>query len=129
MDCSGSDTTGAVFRNTKEMWEHELPGGQSGDWYGKAVDYWAHQPATVNGVLGGFGQVSPVDVRDSTVFLREAASALLAEKAAGKRTLTVLDCGAGVGRVSQELLLPFFDTVDLCEPVPKLLDQARANLT
>ncbi len=42
---------------------------------------------------------------------------------------TSTDCGAGVGRVTQELLLRFFNTVDLVEPSEHLLEQARANLT
>ncbi len=39
------------------------------------------------------------------------------------------DCGAGVGRVSRELLLHHFHEVDLLEPAGSLLEAARANLT
>jgi protein N-terminal methyltransferase len=37
-------------------------------------------------------------------------------------------CGAGVGRVSNELLLHLFHEVDLMEPSKPLLDCARKNL-
>lgn len=39
------------------------------------------------------------------------------------------DCGAGVGRITQELLLRHFSTVDLVEPSAHLLQQAQANVT
>lgn len=48
-------------------------------WYKVAVEYWDKQEASYNGVLGGYGHVSDVDLRDSrTVLLkvRSAASCL-----------------------------------------------------
>jgi hypothetical protein len=41
---------------------------------------------------------------------------------------TASDCGAGVGRVSEQLLLHHFNTVDLLEPSRHLLDAAQKNL-
>lgn len=38
------------------------------------------------------------------------------------------DCGAGVGRVSEQLLLHTFNTVDLLEPSKHLLDTAQQKL-
>ncbi len=38
------------------------------------------------------------------------------------------DCGAGVGRVTNELLLHMFQEVDLLEPSRPLLQCAEANL-
>ena len=37
----------------------------------------------------------------------------------------MLDCGAGIGRISKHLFLPLFDRVDLVELNPHFLDQAR----
>ena len=37
----------------------------------------------------------------------------LADQAAGRRRLRVVDCGAGVGRVTKELLIHKFADVDL----------------
>lgn len=38
-------------------------------WYGKAVNYWGQIDATVDGVLGGFGHVTGVDLKESQQFL------------------------------------------------------------
>jgi hypothetical protein len=38
------------------------------------------------------------------------------------------DCGAGVGRVSEQLLLRCFHTVDLLEPSRHLLDAAQVRI-
>ena len=37
--------------------------------YKKSKDYWASQPATVDGMLGGFEYVSDVDIEQSQEFL------------------------------------------------------------
>lgn len=37
----------------------------------------------------------------------------------------VADCGAGIGRVTKNLLLPLFDTVDLVEQNPDFLERAK----
>jgi len=74
------------------------------------VSYWDKQDASYNGVLGGYGFVSDVDIRDSRALLAKGLAGPLAEAAAGKRRLTAIDCGTGVGRVSNELLLHQFAT-------------------
>lgn len=38
------------------------------------------------------------------------------------------DCGAGVGRVTEQLLLHHFSTVDLLEPSRHLIDNAQKSL-
>ena len=118
------------------------------------MGYWDKQEASVNGVLGGYGHLSGLDVRDSRAFLKkvrrrgppgrrlsacpgvplawqgasvpalqgpplrrpQAFGASLAEAEAGRRRLVALDCGAGVGRVTEQLLLQHFAEVDLVEP-------------
>eukprot|EP00873_Tetraselmis_striata_P039931 jgi/Tetstr1/460195/TSEL_005510.t1 len=130
MQAPGSDTDGREYTSPSEMWAAE-----SGDaaarqqWYSKAVDYWAGQPETYDGVLGGYGHVSPVEVRDSAAFLKKVFPGPLKEAKEGKRQLRCVDCGAGVGRVSAELLLHHFHEVDLLEPVDKLLKKAEATLS
>ena len=37
--------------------------------YSKSEDYWANQPATVNGMLGGYDFISDVDIEQSQQFL------------------------------------------------------------
>jgi len=106
--------------------EADLAGG----WYAKAVAYWDAQPATDDGVLGGHADaVSVSDVEQSEVFLRKVLGADRLEKAvAGKAPLVAADCGAGVGRVSKDLLLRFFATVDIIEPSEHLLAAAKTRL-
>ncbi|GAB4813805.1 hypothetical protein N2152v2_000851 [Parachlorella kessleri] len=82
-----------------------------------------------DGVLGGFGQVSKPDIQDSRQFLLKAFGAALQEAAEGKRHLVALDCGAGVGRVTEHLLLHFFQEVDLVEPSAHLLAAAKQRLS
>ena len=43
--------------------------GQHNTWYKKAVSYWDQQEASYDGVLGGFGFVSDIDIRDSQQLL------------------------------------------------------------
>ena len=40
-------------------------------WYRKAVQHWDAQEASDNGVLGGFGHVTEVDIRDSRQILHK----------------------------------------------------------
>jgi protein N-terminal methyltransferase len=93
-------------------------------WYSVASSYWQSQPATVDGVLGGFSRLSETDISASRTFLTNLYKAYpMLDKRA------VLDCGAGIGRVSQKLLLNFgFKDVDLLEPSPNLIGQAKHDL-
>jgi protein N-terminal methyltransferase len=54
----------------------------------------------VNGVLGGYGFVHPVDVDTSLAFLDDFKDKMKFNRA--------LDCGAGIGRVTKHVLLKRF---------------------
>lgn len=96
-------------------------------WYQKSLDYWSQQEASVKGVLAGHHALSSVDLDGSTLFLKRLQT--LPETKGGPPDFTVaLDCGAGVGRVTSGCLLKFFSTVDLLEPVSKLLSCAKEQL-
>lgn len=64
--------------------KHQQPqqqGQQQGQpvWYSAAFDYWEAEgncPATVDGVLGGFGHVSPKDIAGSRAFVARLRAAL-----------------------------------------------------
>ncbi|XP_065191956.1 N-terminal Xaa-Pro-Lys N-methyltransferase 1-like [Sycon ciliatum] len=87
--------------------------------YSHADEYWKGQPATVDGMLGGFGSISRKDV--------EASKALLKTyyKPSGTRANgRALDCGAGIGRVSKLLLMPLFDKVDMVEQNGEFLERS-----
>mmetsp|Transcript_13417 Transcript_13417/g.18341 ORF Transcript_13417/g.18341 Transcript_13417/m.18341 type:complete len:267 (+) Transcript_13417:163-963(+) len=127
----GTDDHGAQYGSVNEMWSVELREKNSSGkplWYQKGIDYWANVPATVDGVLGGFGKVSSADCAASKQFLDQVFTVPLASARAGERTIVALDCGAGVGRISEEFLLNEFNEVDLVEPVKHFLDEARVRL-
>ncbi|XP_028177989.1 N-terminal Xaa-Pro-Lys N-methyltransferase 1-A-like [Ostrinia furnacalis] len=85
--------------------------------YDKALEYWADIPPTVDGVLGGFGFISDVDINGSQLFLN---SLLSFENAPG--TNVAVDCGAGIGRITKHLLIPNFQSVDIVEPDEKFIN-------
>lgn len=103
--------------------------------YVKGVEYWSAQPATNDGVLGGFGRLSQTDALTSRMFLLTVAQSL--STITGSRALSTsspstvkkartraLDVGCGIGRVTASVLLPLIDEVDLVEPTPHFLNEA-----
>lgn len=105
----------------------------------KGVEYWQGVPATVDGVLGGFGKgtLPRVDALGSRTFLAqvlprlsavapssapEGAEAWLKSRieergGEGRARTRALDCGAGIGRVTRDALSKLVDVVHLVEPV------------
>ena len=109
-------------------------------WYSDAVAYWDAQEPSDNGVLGGHGHLSKIDIQDSESFLLKVmGSRFQSSRDSETNTspnsdgteqagLVALDCGAGVGRVSAGLLLQYFHEVDLIEPSSHLLEAAKKRL-
>ncbi|KAE8381641.1 AdoMet dependent proline di-methyltransferase-domain-containing protein [Aspergillus bertholletiae] len=83
-----------------------------------AVKYWSDKPATVNGMLGGYAQVSRTDLRGSRNFLAKARRLIPGCPVTGKLKRGV-DCGAGIGRVINDFLGQECQVVDAVEPVEK----------
>ncbi|XWS17974.1 hypothetical protein CRYUN_Cryun32bG0002500 [Craigia yunnanensis] len=132
MEAAGCDSDGREFKNAQEMWREQI--GDEGDdlkktqWYREGVAYWEGVEASVDGVLGGFGQVNDADIKGSEAFL----NTLLHERFAGggrNQQLVALDCGSGIGRITKNLLIRYFNEVDLLEPVSHFLDAARESLS
>uniref|UniRef100_A0A182QGN4 Alpha N-terminal protein methyltransferase 1 n=1 Tax=Anopheles farauti TaxID=69004 RepID=A0A182QGN4_9DIPT len=92
-------------------------------YYNNSKTYWSTVVPTVDGMLGGFGSISFIDIRGSEQFLKH----LFKQKPAPGRK-RALDCGAGIGRISKELLLPMFEHVDLAEQNEEFCQAARSNL-
>nr|CAD7577269.1 unnamed protein product [Timema californicum] len=88
--------------------------------YDLAAKYWSGIPATVDGMLGGFGFISHTDIQGSLKFLRQLFKM---RGPPGRRQ--ALDCGAGIGRVSKNLLIQNFEKVDLVEQNPVFLEHAK----
>jgi protein N-terminal methyltransferase len=74
-------------------------------------------------MLGGLGFLADLDVAASLKFL-ESLPGLSVTERKGK----ALDCGAGIGRVSENLLLKLFEKVDLVEPNPDFIKKAKETL-
>jgi protein N-terminal methyltransferase len=126
MSGGGTDADGTRYKSAEELWAKEKKKGAK-KWYGSAIEYWNSVPATVDGTLGGFGQVSPADLSESAMFLDALADAGYNTRATGTMSRAV-DCGAGVGRITQGLLAARFGSVDVVEPVSHMMQQAKAAL-
>ncbi|KRT83274.1 methyltransferase [Oryctes borbonicus] len=96
---------------------------QEEEFYKKAVLYWSEIPPTIDGMLGGFGHISQIDIRSSKQFLR-----LLSQSKHPPGKITVADCGAGIGRISKHLLSHIFERLDLIEQNHVFLEQAKEYL-
>lgn len=105
--------------------------------FAAGVEYWDNTPATVSGVLGGFGSTTPVprlDQMSSRLILLSLLPELSLIPSAHappsdtpRRSYRAMDAGAGIGRITSTVLLPFFDRIDLVEPVGKFLQQAKID--
>ncbi|KAF3563624.1 hypothetical protein DY000_02013375 [Brassica cretica] len=131
MEVSGVDSEGKEFNSAQEMWREAI--GEEGDetkktqWYRDGVSYWEGVEASVDGVLGGYGHVNDADITGSEVFLKTLMLERLVNGGTNQH-LVALDCGSGIGRITKNLLIRYFNEVDLLEPVAQFLDAARENL-
>uniref|UniRef100_A0A8C4JSI2 protein N-terminal methyltransferase n=2 Tax=Dromaius novaehollandiae TaxID=8790 RepID=A0A8C4JSI2_DRONO len=103
---------------TSELVENEF------EFYSKAEKYWKDVPATVDGMLGGYGHISSIDINSSRKFLQR----FLRDGPNRTGTTRALDCGAGIGRITKRLLLPLFKTVDMVDVTEDFLTKARSYL-
>jgi protein N-terminal methyltransferase len=92
----------------------------SDDWFNKSPEYWKCIEPSVNGMLGGYGSLASVDEKDSLTFLEQNVPSHMRYLA--------LDCGAGIGRVSINVLLKIFEKVSLLECNKDFLDIAQKHI-
>lgn len=148
----GTATDGGKYNSIADLWEHELgtrdyhdhhhddddatthqhqhddDDPSSSTWYTKAIDYWNNVPATLDGMMGGLTEISKKDLRTSHEFLKY----FLDGKCPGRKPTgngRALDCGSGIGRVTANLLLPLFDTVDSVEQNNSFVEEAKNTIT
>ncbi|KAI0093694.1 methyltransferase domain-containing protein [Irpex rosettiformis] len=98
------------------------------------IQYWTTQTADYNGVLGGFGEGSlpRIDALTSRQFLQHLIPTLCTvpssvrplNRTPSTRRIRALDVGAGVGRVTSDLLLHLTSDVVLLEPVSSFITEA-----
>ncbi|KAM9688267.1 N-terminal Xaa-Pro-Lys N-methyltransferase 2 [Trichechus inunguis] len=91
--------------------------------YARAKLFYQEVPATEEGMMGNFIELSNPDVQASQEFLRKFVGGL------GKAgTDCALDCGSGIGRVSKHVLLPVFNSVELVDMMEPFLLEAQNYL-
>ncbi len=86
-----------------------------------AIQYWSLISPTVDGMLGGYPQISRIDLRGSANFLAE-----LRRQCGIASDCKILyrgaDCGAGIGRVTVGFLSKVCEIVDVIEPIQKFAE-------
>lgn len=107
-----------------KMEDKETNQNSESTFYTDAKEYWSNIPATLDGMLGGFGYISSLDLNFSERYLRD-----ILKSSQAPQKLRALDCGAGIGRISKNLLMKHFETVDLVEQDTKFSEQAKVNCT
>jgi protein N-terminal methyltransferase len=90
------------------------------DWYETSSAYWAKQTPSVDGMLGGYEQLTGFDCFHSRDLIEKYQTAH--KNPLGK--LCVADCGCGIGRVSHYVLSDYFSEIDLIDPVEHFLTEA-----
>ncbi|KAF3909227.1 hypothetical protein ABW20_dc0103448 [Dactylellina cionopaga] len=96
---------------------YDIPAAQD---YAAQIAYWNSIPSTVDGMLGGYPQVSRMDLQTSSNFLAKLKPHMPVPEDGVKRGA---DCGAGIGRITKGLLLKHLDTVDIVEPIKKFTEE------
>ncbi|RAL04795.1 N-terminal protein methyltransferase [Aspergillus ibericus CBS 121593] len=94
-----------------------------------SLRYWnsvAANSKTMLGMLGSYPWYTRIDLRGSKIFLSKVRRMIPNCPTEGKLRLGV-DCGAGVGRVTEGLLSQVCETVDAVEPVEKFLEVIRQS--
>ncbi|GAB2297458.1 hypothetical protein Dimus_031562 [Dionaea muscipula] len=132
MEAGGSDSDGREFKDAAEMWREQVgedaaDSHKKVDWYRNGVGYWQVVEASMDGVLGGYGHINDADIKGSEAFLKSILSEIYMDGGVN-RHLVALDCGAGIGRVTKNLLVRYFNEIDLLEPVSHFLEAARESL-
>lgn len=92
-----------------------------------SLKYWNDVPATSNGMLamlGDYPWYSRIDLRGSRAFLAKVRRLLPSCSTEGKLKMAV-DCGAGVGRITEGFLSHVCEVVDVVEPVAKFTEVVR----
>ncbi|KAI3386840.1 hypothetical protein SNEBB_000366 [Seison nebaliae] len=88
--------------------------------YGFVEKYWNNRKSNLEGMIG-FEKLDLMDVIDSRKTLKD-----LFGETGGRR---VLDCGCGIGRITEKVLMRFFDRIDCVDISGKHLDCLKRRLS
>jgi len=127
----GVDSDGQVYKNLEELWKKEVDSdvteNKDNKWYKSADEYWKSVTPTIDGMLGGLSHVSSADTIASKFFIKDFIQGTSTRPAISLDR--ALDCGAGIGRVTKDFLLPIgFKNVDLVEQNELFLNEAKLNI-
>ncbi|XP_020510586.2 N-terminal Xaa-Pro-Lys N-methyltransferase 2 [Labrus bergylta] len=87
--------------------------------YYRAQKFYEDVPASEEGMMGDFVEISNVDLEGSRQFLKR----FVGPGKAG--THCALDCGCGIGRVSKGVLLPVFEKMEMADMMEHFLLHAH----
>ncbi|KAL7803414.1 alpha-N-methyltransferase NTM1 [Trichoderma aethiopicum] len=94
------------------------------------LSYWQGVNADIDGMLGGipsikgFSGILRSDLQGSRTFLAKLG---IGAKQGRQKLSSALEGGAGIGRVTEGLLLPLADEVDVIEPVAKFTQELQGK--
>lgn len=90
--------------------------------YGKGEDFWRKTSNDLDGMLGGFTSTNKIELEYSEKFLCYLFNHLDLGKERGA------DIGAGIGRITENILQKYYTKVDLIEPIASFIDVAKEKL-
>jgi len=82
--------------------------------------HWSYQESTINGILNGFEELNKPDIEFSKKLLN-----YLKEKNIIKNNKKALDCASGIGRVTEYVLIEFYDKIDLFEQEDNFINKMK----
>lgn len=93
------------------------------NWYSKTKAFWEKSEPTISGILEGNDIVHNSDVKTSSEMLE---GMILTNKI---NPGIVLDCGAGIGRVTSSVLINYFEKIDIMEQDEKFCCKCKETFT
>jgi protein N-terminal methyltransferase len=103
--------------------EQEINNLNKDEIYKKCKEFWSQSESTLNGVLNGNENVHFSDVKTSSELLQGLI------KTKKLKPGCVIDCGAGIGRVTSAVLVNYFNECDLVEQDEKFISHCRKELS
>ncbi len=89
--------------------------------YNQSKKRWQKAEASLTGIMDGFESVNDCDAQDSCTILEKLIAAKQIEPN------YVIDCAAGIGRVSQHVLTKYFAQIDIFERDEKFVQYCQKN--
>ncbi|KAH0789391.1 N-terminal Xaa-Pro-Lys N-methyltransferase 1 [Histomonas meleagridis] len=116
---SSSGEAEAQFANPDDVFKT-----YANNWYNVSTDYWSKQEQNDNGMLGGYKDLSGIDIYDTMETIAKYQNPPQKSKLQKMGNENIADCGAGIGRVSHYALCEYFTSIDLIDPVGSFLEKA-----